>query len=227
MVRRQRSSKVRVALFGGSFDPITSSHLKMAAEVIHTDAADEVWFVPCGYRSDKIDLMSAKDRYTMCQLAVTTTFSANFPIHVCDEEVYLEEALTTPELLARLTERNGMSVEFSFVLGSNLLTELKDWDPLQPEWWESARLIVVPRPGFAIPTKYEEMNNVVIVGNNNLPMNGGGTLVSSEVNSSLVRDRMVKEEEEGLLEGGWSIQGLVPMAVNGYIQRYNLYRGRD
>ena len=79
MIRRQRSSKLRIAIFGGSFDPITSSHLKMAAEVIHTDAADEVWLVPCGRRLDKPDLLNAKDRYTMCQLAVTTTFSANFP----------------------------------------------------------------------------------------------------------------------------------------------------
>ena len=79
MIQRQRSSKLRIAIFGGSFDPITSSHLKMAAEVIHTDAADEVWLVPCGRRLDKPDLLNAKDRYTMCQLAVTTTFSANFP----------------------------------------------------------------------------------------------------------------------------------------------------
>ena len=32
-------------MFGGSFDPVTSSHLKMAAEIIHTGAADEVWLV--------------------------------------------------------------------------------------------------------------------------------------------------------------------------------------
>ena len=35
--------KKRVAILGGSFNPITDGHLKMAAEVIHARAADEVW----------------------------------------------------------------------------------------------------------------------------------------------------------------------------------------
>ena len=36
-------AKKRVAILGGSFNPITDGHLKMAAEVIHARAADEVW----------------------------------------------------------------------------------------------------------------------------------------------------------------------------------------
>ena len=148
MIRRQRSSKLRVSLFGGSFDPVTSSHLKMAAEVVHTGVADEVWLVPCGMRSDKPDLLAAKDRYIMCQLAVTNTFTANFPIHVCDEEVY-SSSLTTPELIKKL-KNQFPDIEFSFILGSNLLSELKDWDQQNPKWWHGVPLVVVPRPGYPV-----------------------------------------------------------------------------
>ena len=169
MVRRQRSSKLRVALFGGSFDPVTSSHLKMAAEVIHAGAADEVWLVPCGARVDKPELLPAKDRYTMCQIAVTNTFSSNFPIHVCDEEVYLTTgSLKTPTLIDNLGKAHP-NIEFSFMLGSNLLKELNDWDDAHPEWWRDVPLIVVPKSGYPVPKEYVELDNVFIVGNHDLP----------------------------------------------------------
>ena len=43
----------------------------------------------------------------MCQIAVTTTFSPNFPIHVCDEEVYLESgSLKTPDLIKMLGQKH-------------------------------------------------------------------------------------------------------------------------
>ena len=52
---RSRTSKedrkAVVALLGGTFDPITDGHLKMAAEVIHSGLADIVWIVPCGPRA--------------------------------------------------------------------------------------------------------------------------------------------------------------------------------
>lgn len=45
--------KKRVAVYGGSFNPITNAHLNCAAEIIHSKLADEVWIVPCGTRPDK------------------------------------------------------------------------------------------------------------------------------------------------------------------------------
>ena len=40
--------KKRIALFGGKFAPPTDRHLLVAANIIHLELADEVWFVPCG-----------------------------------------------------------------------------------------------------------------------------------------------------------------------------------
>jgi len=34
--------KTRIAVLGGSFDPITDGHLKMACEIINSRCADEV-----------------------------------------------------------------------------------------------------------------------------------------------------------------------------------------
>ena len=62
--------KMRVAILGGSFNPITNAHLNVACEIVHSKLADEVWIVPCGPRSDKPSLItSTLDRLIMCHLA--------------------------------------------------------------------------------------------------------------------------------------------------------------
>merc|ERR1719343_458085 len=45
--------RIKVAVYGGAFDPITNSHLTCAAQIVHSQCADEVWLVPCGPRPDK------------------------------------------------------------------------------------------------------------------------------------------------------------------------------
>ena len=90
----------RIAVLGGSFNPPTDGHLLMAANIIHTRSADEVWLVPCGPRPDKPSMTTcARDRLLLTNLAVETTFPPSFPIKVDDEEIEREKALTTPKLL--------------------------------------------------------------------------------------------------------------------------------
>ena len=75
----------RIAVLGGSFDPITDGHLKCACEIVHARKAQEVWIVPCGTRPDKPSLKTPyMHRLIMCHLAVNTTFGSSCPIRVCD-----------------------------------------------------------------------------------------------------------------------------------------------
>ena len=91
------SRNTRIAVLGGSFDPITDGHLKCACEIIHARKAQEVWIVPCGTRPDKPSLKTPyMHRLIMCHLAVNTTFGSSFPIRVCDIE--MAEARCPPKL---------------------------------------------------------------------------------------------------------------------------------
>jgi nicotinic acid mononucleotide adenylyltransferase len=49
----------KIAILGGSFDPPTDGHLHVAAGVVQTKAADEVWMMPCGKRPDKPTLKTS------------------------------------------------------------------------------------------------------------------------------------------------------------------------
>eukprot|EP00966_Prymnesium_polylepis_P127572 2950502-Prymnesium_polylepis.1 len=77
----------RIAIYGGSFNPITNAHLNVASEILHSKLVDEVWITPCGKRPDKPALKTSMiHRLVMCHLAVDTMFGSRFGVKVCDEE---------------------------------------------------------------------------------------------------------------------------------------------
>ncbi len=62
----------KIALFGGTFDPIHKGHLLIAQQAIDQANLDEVVFLPCRTSPHKQDLptSSAADRLAMIQLAI-------------------------------------------------------------------------------------------------------------------------------------------------------------
>jgi nicotinate (nicotinamide) nucleotide adenylyltransferase len=144
----------RIAILGGSFDPITTGHLKVACEIVHNRKADEVWIVPCGSRPDKPSLRTPyMHRLLMCHLAVNTTFGSTFPIRVCDIEMGQPEALATYHLMIRLKEVYPTK-QFVFVIGADLLSSLKSWGaPGIPDagerLWRECDFLLMERPGCA------------------------------------------------------------------------------
>jgi nicotinic acid mononucleotide adenylyltransferase len=89
------SSETTVALFGGSFDPVTHGHLLMASNLIYSGTVSQVWFVPCGPREDKDLRCTVLQRCVMCHLAIRETFPKGFPVKVCTEELREPKALST------------------------------------------------------------------------------------------------------------------------------------
>ena len=151
--------KKRVAVFGGSFNPITNAHLNCAAEIIHSKLADEVWITPCGSRPDKPSLKtSGLDRLIMAHLAVDTTFGSRFGVKVCDIEIHNPRNIPTI-ILMRMLKAAHPDIEFSFVVGSDLIDQLHTWDaPGYPGAWETVedagnvfmrenKFLVIDRPG--------------------------------------------------------------------------------
>ena len=219
------SVKKRVAILGGSFNPITDGHLKMAAEVIHARAADEVWITPCGSRPDKPSLTtSALDRFLMCHLAVNTTFSSEFPVKVSGIELGRPTAVPTVQLLPEL-DRRYPEYEICFVVGSDLLAGIPDWhggDPVKDHhWYWKREFIVISRPGYTIPHEWAQRGTVKIL----KPVAKEGKIISSNLSSSEIRRRVTSMNgnlELVLGQTARKVEGLLPLAVNQHIAKYNL-----
>src|SRR6185436_15273951 len=61
---------MRVALYGGSFNPPHVAHQLAALYVLETQPVDELWFVPCFKHPFEKALEPFEDRLEMCRRAV-------------------------------------------------------------------------------------------------------------------------------------------------------------
>jgi nicotinate (nicotinamide) nucleotide adenylyltransferase len=212
--------RIRVALLGGSFDPITDAHLKCAAEIVHCGVADEVWLVPCGRRDDKPTLRrTCLDRLLMCHLAVNTTFGSGFPVKVSDIELNEPKALPTWTLLQKI-KRDRPDVLPLFVIGSDLVKDLRSWDEGARLWAEET-FLVINRPDYSIEDQELPPHMIRLEAPHNQ-----FTLVSQRLSSSEVRKRLAfgEMERSAIHSKNYAlVEGLVPAAVLAHIIRYKLY----
>ena len=69
----------------------------------------QVWVVPCGPRPDKPNMMgSAIDRMVMCELAVNSIFSPQFPVKISNIETHQPKAMFTYDMLSAIKCQNPM-----------------------------------------------------------------------------------------------------------------------
>ena len=131
----------RVAVLGGSFNPIHHGHLLLADEILEILGADGVLFVPAAVPPHKApaDLAPAADRYAMVRLAI-----ANPPgFAVSDLELRRPGPSYTVDTL---TELSAGGDELFFVIGSETFLDLLSWrEPRRIA--AMVRLVVIPRAG--------------------------------------------------------------------------------
>lgn len=238
----------RVAIYGGAFDPITNAHLTCAAEIVHSECADEVWLTPCGPRPDKPSMTtSAVDRYCMCQVAVNTQFSHKFPVKVKGMDCFSTEALATYDLLCQLRDTYP-DYDFVFLIGSDWLqpgTNIADWTSVNPKWREGDPneskfivtgdkllsefdFLVIPRPGYDCPTSATDDTGLKKFGHRLrwLVMPEGTTFIEGNLSSSEIRKRTAfadRAREAATANSIQAIDGLLPRGVLSYIWRHKLY----
>jgi nicotinate-nucleotide adenylyltransferase len=133
----------RVAVFGGSFNPIHYGHLLLADEVLELLGLDRVLFVPAASPPHKPagQLAPAADRFEMVRLAI-----AGHPrFAVSDLELRRTGPSYTVDTLQALAADGD---ELFLVIGSETFLDLLSWR--EPRRVASlARLVVIPRAGSA------------------------------------------------------------------------------
>jgi nicotinate-nucleotide adenylyltransferase len=114
---------MRVALFGGSFNPPHVAHQLVALYVLETMPVTELWFVPAFQHAFDKPLAPFADRYRMCELAAAALGSR---ARVSDIEARIGGPSRTLKTVERL-QQDHPGADFSLVVGADLVGEIDRW----------------------------------------------------------------------------------------------------
>lgn len=187
---------MRIALFGGTFDPIHNAHLAIAREASRRWRLARVLFVPADRPPHKGGMTRAsyEDRCRMAELACQV--EPSFEVSRLEAGTARSYSIDTIEKI-RPTLQPGD--ELFFVIGADAFAEIQTWRRWQ-DVLRSVEFIVVSRPGhpYAVPpgVRVHRLDDL------HLP-----------VSSSEIRQRLAQGDDEVP----------VPPAVLEYIRRRGLY----
>ena len=193
---------MRIAIYGGSFDPIHSGHAIIANFVSQCGLVDEVWLMVSRKNPLKENSTFASDDQRLEMAEMITSDCRN--VKVSDFEIHLPIPSYTYNTLTELKKKYPDN-EFVLLIGSDNFTVFDKWKNSQ-EIQKEFGLIVYPRPGYPLPEA--EPENVTF-------LCGAPEIV---ISSSLIRE---------YVRDGWNINYFVPINVARYIQEKKLYKVKE
>ena len=224
---------MRIAFFGGSFDPPHRGHLAIARAACARLELDRVWMAPAGAQPLKLDAETANydDRLAMVQLAVA------------DEPCIMVSAADAPredgepnysiDVLLHIKQTLNDGDELFFLLGADAFLTLKQWRRAA-ELPMVCGLIVAGRPGFSIDDVASALPGGVQaarrVGEH---LNPGVVMweLSNETgqHSTLslmpdLRENISATDTRSAIAGDKSAEGVLSPSVRRYIEEKGLYR---
>ena len=188
---------MRIALFGGTFDPVHLGHVNAAKEVIRQNLVDEVWFIPVYWHAFKenVSITALEHREKMIGLAI----EGEPNLKVLDFDENPTYAIDTVEKAKKAHPGN----EFFWLMGTNLVEEFSSWERPGAVLQE-VRLILFPVPGS------EGQKSELIDSSNPIRVKDNAI----DLSSTVVRERLLKGEP---------VDDLLPEKVLSYINGNNLY----
>jgi nicotinate-nucleotide adenylyltransferase len=191
----------RIALFGGSFDPVHAAHVALAGVALSQLGLDELRWVPAGRQWQKHrDLTPAVHRAAMVRLAIAG--EPRFVLEDC--ELRRSGASYTYDTVRELQAAEP-GAEWFLVIGQDQYAGLHSWVRWQ-EMLQRVTLAVANRPGVTVLASPE----VQAVPHRVVP------LPMMDVSSTEIRARVAR---------GLAVDDLVPAPVARYIAQHALYQG--
>ena len=198
---------MKVALFGGTFDPIHIAHLRMAGMLADTLSLDQVLFMPTFVPPHKLKsgIAPASHRLQMCRLA--TKDDPRF--QVSSLEIDRKGASFTVETLEQLCKERPQD-EWYLLIGADMFMTFGSWYRFQ-DIMKMCTVCTVPRDDITAEMLYAHGKT--------LWDNKKGFVILQtpvgDISSTAIRQKV---------ENGEDLCALVPQSVAVYIGANDLYR---
>ena len=220
----------RIALYGGTFDPVHRGHIAVAHGLSKIFALDEVVLIPAYVAPHKRvkGVTPALHRYAMLALAT----QAEPGLRVSTIELDAPERPFTFETLTLVREKLGDETQLFFIMGADSWMEITTWR----EWEKVLGLsnhIVVTRPGYDLSAEHvtpavrarivdlrggqEKEQAAAIIDESDRIRIYVTDAVNMDVSATAIRQAVRENREADWLKD-------VHPAVADYIRKYGLYR---
>jgi nicotinate-nucleotide adenylyltransferase len=212
-----RSTRPRIGLLGGTFDPIHVGHLALARAARVALQLDEIRLIPTGQPWQKgPGITPATHRLAMTQLAAR----AEHWLRVDKREVLRSGLTYTVDTLAELRTQEGSAAALILLLGSDQLRNLASWHHHE-RLLELAHIAVTQR-GLSSLTDLPSAVEALVQrhGRDALPDEPCGSLVFFRMPAVPISATVLRQQ---LAAGERPIE-LLPEGVLDYIDRHGLYR---
>ena len=189
---------MKIGLYFGSFNPIHTGHLIIANHVLNETDLQRIWFVVSPQNPFKASstLLNEYDRLHLVQIAI----EGDDRMRASEIEFTLPKPSYTSHTLAYLTEKYP-SHQFTIIMGSDSFQNLGKWKN-----WETIvagyEIVVYRRPGFDVQNDLGARLQLM-----DAPL--------LEISATHIREN---------IQLGKSIKYLVPIAVEGEIEKSSFYK---
>jgi nicotinate-nucleotide adenylyltransferase len=201
---------VRIAIIGGTFDPIHNGHLQAAQSVAAAFQVDEVHFIPafCPPHKSESEITSPFHRFAMVVLA-TLPFAR---FRTSTIEVDALERRYTVQTLEQMRQMYP-GAEMLFIAGTDMYEDIESWKDFR-RLFGLAHFVIVNRPGYPFrkdvsPFRTLSPNETVDLPDHQLV--SYMPFVEQPVSSTEIRARIEAAQK-------W-----LPPQVWSYIEKNNLY----
>ena len=229
-VSQEQAREQRIALFGGTFDPIHIGHLAVARAAERRFHLDEIHFIPTGHPPHKPlrGMASYADRYAMVSIACADhprfvpSLAESGAGHSGREVFYSVDTVKHFK-----QKHHGPGTHLYFLLGADSFLHIPTWKDYET-LLGLCDFIVASRPGFDVAALRLVIPPELFArrGASHTPLDPRAIAlrrtvvyvldtVSSHVSATDVRHRLDRND---------SIHGLVPPRVEEYINKKALYR---
>ncbi len=194
-----RSENKKIALFGGTFDPVHTGHLIIAEKAREEFNLEKVIFIPSNIPPHKKKVYaSSLHRYNMVKIAIED----NPFFEISDIEIKKKEPSYTYVTVIRM-KKIYPDYKIFFIIGQDSLFEL-------PQWYKAKELI--KEITFLVAKRYSNFNYRK---EKNFPVNF--EIIHSPIigiSSTYIRT---------CIKAGKSVKYLLPEKVYDYIQKEKIY----
>jgi nicotinate-nucleotide adenylyltransferase len=213
----------RIALYGGTFDPVHAGHLEVARRVSQLFEIEKVLFIPAQMAPHKIGRPVTEPIHRYAMLALATQDDSQLSISTF--ELDAPDRRYTVDTVDHFQRTLGDSTELFFIMGADSWSEITTWR----EWERLLSMtnhIVVTRPGYEPVTTHvgQVSSRIVDVRDGKSPSQTEGAkkvlftdVVMKDVSATSIR----RLASEGRLE---ELTDLVPGPVLDYIKKYGIYK---